>query len=321
MRDKLHTLKQELVDGVIALAKERIAKDKRKEAENFIRQFYANIAPQDILSEEAEDLFGGALSIWSFGKSRDPGTTKIRAYNPRFETTGWQSPHTVIEIVNDDMPFLVDSVTTALTALDITVHLVIHPILKVERSPAGKVQALLEPDNDGADTIRESFMQLRISEQSSTEVLSNIEAELHSVLDDVRTSVEDWRTMREKVLDVVTEIGARDTPHNREEVSEVIDFLRWIEDNHFTFLGYRELDYVGTGKAAHMEVVDGSGLGILRKPETSVFGSDEPSRLFCSTTTQLSPPVRTTVFSPLPVRMKSLSVPLKMMEPPSPPSI
>ena len=272
MRDKLHTLKQELVDGVTALAEERIATDKKAEAESFIRQFYANVAPQDILSEEPEDLFGSALSIWSFGKTRAPGTTKVRAYNPRFESTGWQSPHTVIEIVNDDMPFLVDSVTTALTALDLTVHLVIHPILGVERSAAGKVQSLLDLGETSDGMTRESFMQLRISEQSSAEVLSNIEAELLSVLDDVRTSVEDWRTMREKVLDVVTEIGVRETPHNREEVSEVIDFLRWIEDNHFTFLGYRELDYVGSGKSAHMQVVDGTGLGILRKPETSVFG-------------------------------------------------
>ena len=272
MRDKLHTLKQELVDGVIALAEERIAKDKQAEAKSFIKQFYANVAPQDILSEEVEDLFGSALSIWAFGKTRAPGAAKIRAYNPRFESAGWQSPHTVIEIVNDDMPFLVDSVTTALTAQDLTVHLVIHPILKLNRSSSGKAEALLDQDEPSDDMIRESFMQLRISEQSSAEVLSSIEAELHSVLDDVRASVEDWRTMREKVLDVVTEIGVRETPHNREEVSEVIDFLRWIEDNHFTFLGYRELDYVGTGKAAHMEVVDGSGLGILRKPETSVFG-------------------------------------------------
>ncbi|MEP5767413.1 hypothetical protein, partial [Nisaea sp.] len=125
MRDKLHTLKQELVDSVIALAEERIAKDKQAEAKNFVKQFYANVAPQDILSEEPEDLFGSALSIWSFGKTRPPGAAKIRAYNPRFESTGWQSPHTVIEIVNDDMPFLVDSVTTALTTLDLTVHLVI----------------------------------------------------------------------------------------------------------------------------------------------------------------------------------------------------
>jgi glutamate dehydrogenase len=280
MHDKLHTLKQELIDGLIALLQDRVAKDKQAEAESFVRQFYANVAPQDILDEEPEDLLGAVLSIWEFGKIRAPGKATIRAYNPRFDSTGWQSPHTVIEIINDDMPFLVDSVTTALISQDLTVHLVIHPILAVERSSDGKLERILESGAAGDGNLRESFMQLRVSEQTSAEVLADIERELHSVLEDVRSSVEDWRIMREKVLDVVTEIGARQTPHNREEVSEVIDFLRWIEDNHFTFLGYRELDYVGSGKNARMQVVDGSGLGILRNPDVGVFdGLRELGRL------------------------------------------
>ncbi|UUX47982.1 NAD-glutamate dehydrogenase [Nisaea acidiphila] len=271
MRDKLHTLKQELIDRLIADLQERIAKDKQAEAESFVRQFYANVAPQDILSEEPEDLLGAVLSVWEFGKLREPGKAKIRAYNPRFDSTGWQSPHTVIEIVNDDMPFLVDSVTTALNSQDLTVHLVIHPIFAVERSSKGELERVLDSAAPGNGELRESYMQFRISEQSSATVLERIEQDLHSLLQDVRSSVEDWRTMREKVLDVVTEIGVRETPHNREEVSEVVDFLRWIEDNHFTFLGYRELDYVGSGKTAKMQVVDGSGLGILRSPEVGVF--------------------------------------------------
>jgi glutamate dehydrogenase len=159
-----------------------------------------------------------------------------------------------------------------LTTMELTIHLVIHPIIELSRSAGGNVKALLNSEEPDGRIFRESFMQLRISRQSSKEVLSGIEAELHSVLNEVRASVEDWRIMRKTVLDVITELGVSETPGNREEVSEITDFLRWIEDKHFIFLGYRELNYVGSGKSSHMEVIDGSGLGILRNPETSVFG-------------------------------------------------
>ena len=87
MRDKLHISKQELVNSVIALAEERITEDKQAEVKSFIRQFYENVAPQDILSETAEDLFGSAMSIWSFGKVRDQALPRsgptIPASKPR----------------------------------------------------------------------------------------------------------------------------------------------------------------------------------------------------------------------------------------------
>ena len=70
---------------------------------------------------------------------RHPGHAKIRIYNPDPTTDGWSSPHTIVEIVNDDMPFLVDSVSLAINASGRTVHLVIHPILSVMRDPKGRL--------------------------------------------------------------------------------------------------------------------------------------------------------------------------------------
>jgi glutamate dehydrogenase len=269
MKSKAGTLKSELVDSLTKLVRDRMPAKKSDVSESFLRQFYTHVSPQDMLAEEHEDLFGAAMSILAFAGERQPGTAKVRAYTPRFESNGWQSAHTVIEIVNDDMPFLVDSVTSALVRMEMTVHLVIHPIIRMRRDAKGRLVGLAAKGEDGA--VAESVMHLQISEQSSEAALAAIETELGSVLSEVRAAVEDWRAMRQRMLDVIGALETSDAPIAKDDAGEVIAFLRWIEANHFTFLGYREFNYLGTGKAARMDVLDDSGLGILRDPGSNVF--------------------------------------------------
>lgn len=272
MRTRHEILKTEKIDAAAALIRERLPESKAGIAERFLRQFYDNVAPHDLVGEEAEDLFGAAITIWAFGRERAAGTPKVRAYNPRFEEVGWQSTHTVIEIVNDDMPFLVDSVTAALNRMDLTVHLVIHPILRVTRDGKGVAKGLAESETADKAAVAESFMHLQVSEQTSAGALAEIETTLLAVLSDVRASVEDWRVMRQTMLDVIAGVEkAPPSTMSSDDVAEVCAFLRWLEDNHYTFLGYRRYDYVGTGTKAHMQVVEGTGLGILRSPEVQVF--------------------------------------------------
>ncbi|EDP62852.1 NAD-glutamate dehydrogenase [alpha proteobacterium BAL199] len=272
MRTRNEIQKTEKIDAAAALVRDRLQGRKADIAERFLRQFYANVAPQDLIQDEVEDLFGAAVTMWAFGRERPVGTPKVRAYNPKFEEVGWQSPHTVIEIVNDDMPFLVDSVTAALNKKDLTVHLVIHPILRVTRDAGGVITALAESEVADKEAIAESFMHLTVSEQTSAEALAEIEATLLAVLSDVRAAVEDWRTMRQTMLDVIAGVEASPPETmSAEDVAEVSAFLRWIEANHYTFLGYRKYDYTGSGTKAKMNVVAGSGLGILREPGVHVF--------------------------------------------------
>ncbi|MDF1793529.1 MAG: NAD-glutamate dehydrogenase [Thalassobaculaceae bacterium] len=272
MRGRTETLKVEKIEAVCALVHERLQGIKAQTAETFVRQFFENVAPQDLIDEEVEDLFGAAISIWTFGRERKAGQARIRAYNPRFEEVGWQSTHTVIEIVNDDMPFLVDSVTAILNRRDLTVHLVIHPILRVTRDSKGAVATLLGEGETADGAIGESYMHLQVSEQTSAEALTEIETALAQVLQDVRAAVEDWRAMRKTMVDVIAELEkAPPKGQSKADLTEICAFLRWIEENHFTFLGYRQYDYVGTGKKLRMDVVEKSGLGIIRSPEVSVF--------------------------------------------------
>ncbi|MBM3572750.1 MAG: NAD-glutamate dehydrogenase, partial [Alphaproteobacteria bacterium] len=122
-----------------------------------------------------------------------------------------------------------------------------------------------------AGAIAESYMHVEISEQTAPDALDRIRDSIGRVLDDNRAAVEDWRTMRERMLAVVDGIQKSPPPLPAADVAEACELLRWAEAEHFTFLGYRELDYTGSAKTARMTVVDKSGLGTLRDPNRQVF--------------------------------------------------
>jgi glutamate dehydrogenase len=256
--------KSELIDKASALATARLAGERAAAAEHFVRSFYANVSPDDLVGETAENLYCAALSLWNHGQKRLPNTAKVRVFTPRADEHGWRSPHTVVEIVNDDMPFLVDSVTAELNRRDLTVHLVIHPIVRLARDAAGHITAKGEPRD-------ESFMQIRINEQTGADRLEEIRRNVEHVLADVRAAVLDWRAMRAKVDHVVSELDNAPPPLPAEEVEEARAFLAWLADDYFTFLGYREYDFHGTDEQTTTSIVGGSGLGILRDDGISVF--------------------------------------------------
>jgi glutamate dehydrogenase len=265
--------KQELVQGVAALCRERVGDSRAAALQRFIQQFYAHVPPEDVLARSPEDLYGAALSLWDFAHERSPGSAKLRVLNPRQAEHGWQSGRTIVEIVNDDMPFLVDSVTAAINSLDQTVHLVIHPVVRVQRDAAGRLVDLLPADpkdGDGAEgALRESLMHIEISELSDPSKLKAMAATLDAVLGDVRNAVTDWQAMRTTLAVVLLEIATRRPPLPAKDVDEAVDFLKWLAEDNFTFLGYREYDY-GAAEGP-LKIKAKAGLGILRDPEYSVF--------------------------------------------------
>jgi glutamate dehydrogenase len=267
--------KNELIGRLAKRVRERFEPDRAAEVERFIRQLYANVPPDDLLRDSVDDLYGTAIGLWNFSQQRKPGQTKIRVFNPTLPEHGWHSTHTVVEINNDDMPFLVDSVVAELNRQDLTVHVVIHPVVKLRRDQSGKRIQLCDPANSDekadAAILTESLMHIRIDEQSAPERLAEIKSGLERVLGDVRIAVEDWRAIHAKVAEVLQELETAPPPLPREEIEETKEFLRWISDDHFTFLGYREYSFAGNGENATLQIREGSGLGLLREDSYSVF--------------------------------------------------
>ncbi|GAA1985741.1 NAD-glutamate dehydrogenase [Catenulispora subtropica] len=244
--------------------------------EAFLDEYYRHAAPEDLIGTSPKDIRSAALSHAALAASRPQGTAKVRVHTPSVETTGWSSGHTVVEIVTDDMPFLVDSVTSELSRQDRGIHVIIHPVLYVRRDLTGTLLEILAPDQDrsGPDVQVESWIHIEIDKLSPREDAdgrryAEIEGDLQKVLRDVREAVEDWPKMRATALSLAEDLHpaaeAPKPPVPPEELSDASDLMRWLADDHFAFLGYREYDLVTDDDGEEsLRAVPGTGLGILR---------------------------------------------------------
>ncbi|HRY24507.1 MAG TPA: NAD-glutamate dehydrogenase [Geminicoccaceae bacterium] len=256
--------KQELILAVIAEIEAKLTGEEAAQAAAFVRTYYRDVAPADVLSREVQDLYGAALAHLRQAGQRPAGTLKVRVFNPGIAQHGWQSSHTVVEIVNDDMPFLVDSVAMELSRHGLGMHLVIHPIFAVERDAAGRLEWIGDREGAPESARLESFMHIEIDRQSDADVLEALEGDLVRILGDVRKTVVDWRSMRERVGDMLAELEPAAQHLPADDLAEIKAFLEWLADDHFTFLGYSAYALEGEGTSLLLRRVKGSGLGILR---------------------------------------------------------
>ncbi|MEU6894323.1 NAD-glutamate dehydrogenase [Streptomyces sp. NPDC046557] len=237
----------------------------------YLQRYYLHTAPEDLLDRDPVDVFGAALSHYRLAEQRPQGKAMVRVHTPTVEENGWTSSHSVVEVVTDDMPFLVDSVTNELSRQGRGIHVVIHPQVVVRRDLTGKLIEILGPDCDAHgprtarphDSLVESWIHVEIDRETDRADLKQITADLQRVLSDVREAVEDWEKMRDAALRIADELPNEPTaPDLREyEPEEARELLRWLADDHFTFLGFREYNLVDDDALA---AVPGTGLGILR---------------------------------------------------------
>ncbi|HSN68518.1 MAG TPA: NAD-glutamate dehydrogenase [Thermoanaerobaculia bacterium] len=227
--------------------------------ERFIHEYFRLIAPDD-LKGDPDALLAGALSLWDFGEERVPGQAMIRIVNP----TGSRG-HTVVEVVNDDMPFLVDSIVAELNRVERNIHLIIHPVVGVVREKDGKRKAIVpRSDVAAAKGITESYMHFEIDRETEQAELETLRNCIAVILDDVRVAVADWQTMRQRLTESLAEIERGKTPVAKDDVEESKEFLKWLGDENFIFLGYRQYRFVREEGKEFLKVQPETGLGILR---------------------------------------------------------
>ncbi|MBI2311412.1 MAG: NAD-glutamate dehydrogenase [Betaproteobacteria bacterium] len=261
---KTPELKASLLDQVLALVREKLSAPQAGLAERFVLQYYGQVDPEDLAERSVEDLYGAALAQFHFGRKFSRGAAKIRVYNPSLEEHGWRSTHTVIEVVTDDMPFLVDSVTMEVNRHGLTLHLFIHPQVKTVRDAKGELKDLLAPGADATEGL-ESVMHVEVDRQAGA-ALETLQADIERVLADVRVAVDDWARMKQAMVDVVEGLKkAPPVPLDAGELDEAREFLQWLVHEHFTFLGVRDYDLLSKNGEDVLKAVAGSGLGIMRE--------------------------------------------------------
>ncbi|MFF0060667.1 NAD-glutamate dehydrogenase [Streptomyces sp. NPDC005279] len=233
----------------------------------YLQRYYLHTAPEDLADRDPVDIFGAALSHYRLAENRPQGTANVRVHTPTVEENGWTCSHSVVEVVTDDMPFLVDSVTNELSRQGRGIHVVIHPQITVRRDVTGKLIEVLPSETGGKtlphDAFVESWIHVEVDRETDRADLKQITADLLRVLSDVRETVEDWEKMRDAALRIAEELPSEPTADDLrdQEVEEARELLRWLAADHFTFLGYREYELTENDALA---AVAGTGLGILR---------------------------------------------------------
>ena len=268
------------VDAVIEQIDARLPAHQAGAVAEFAAQFFAQVDPEDLEKLSVADLYGAVLSQWHFIARRKSGVSTVRVFNPRLDEHGWESAHTLVEIVGDDMPFLVDTVTMELIRQGFTLHLLIHPVLKVVRDADGVLLRLT--DDSDADAQYESTMHLEVDRRSDEADLQALQQGLEQVLSDVRAAVSDWRLMRERMHDIIAGLLSTPASIEAEEAAEARDFLQWLTADNFVLLGCRDYALASAEDGDALHIVSGSGLGLLRAE-----GEDGQSRSFAALPPQL----------------------------------
>jgi len=233
-------------------------------ADEFIRQYYHGVAEEDLAEYRSEELAAAALAHLRFGSVRKPSQPLVRIYNAEEARDGWTSRHTVLEVVVEDMPFLVDSLGMVLTQAGLTIHMMVHPVLAVRRDRSGRLIELAEGDRTNGQYRRESWQHIQMDRIGDEQRVRELEQKIFRTLSDVQAAVADWRTMRQRAVEVAQEIARQPPPTGANEVHEVKALLEWMADNHFTFLGYRQYQLRRGRSEDVLEPLPDTGLGILR---------------------------------------------------------
>ncbi len=233
------------------------------EAQALCQAFFARVASGDRALHTPAQWAVIIASVLDFMQQRPGGQTLVRVLNPK-DAHGGRS---LLQIVTDDMPFLVDTVSM-IVGRHLRIHAVIHPVVHVSRDGSGSLDSLSDGNADGAGAL-ESIMHLEIDRVGEGEQ-GTLSGAVEAALQDVREAVQDWSAMRDKALQIADDMPQRQLPLEPAAVAEASEFMRWLTADNFTFLGYREYEVVQGDDGRVLQAVASSGLGILRKGERAM---------------------------------------------------
>ncbi|WP_295569921.1 NAD-glutamate dehydrogenase [uncultured Stenotrophomonas sp.] len=234
----------------------------------FAEQFFGIIALEELTQRRLSDLVGCTLSAWRLLAQFDPSQPQVRVFNPDYEKHGWQSTHTGIEVLHPDIPFLVDSVRIELKRRGYSIHTLQNSVLSVRRDAQGALLELLPKGSTGEGVSLESLMFLEINRCASNAEIKSLQKTLLEVLEEVRLSVADFQPMKAKAQELLGKLGDGSFGHGAidpAEVEEIKVFLSWLQDNHFTFLGYEEFTVHDAADGGHLQYDESSLLGLSKR--------------------------------------------------------
>jgi glutamate dehydrogenase len=253
-----------LIERIIAARPARAgARIRAGLAQKFLRAYFRGVGEEDLAQRAPAALAAAALAHLKFGSlARRPGHALVKVFNPDIERDGFECPHTLVMSVTDDMPFLVDSLGIVCNRAGIAIHLIVHPVLDVERDRRGRLTQV-RADRERA-THAESWQLYEIDRQNDPARIVLLEKKLSAALRDVRLAVSDWEPMQMRAAAIIDSLERSPPPLPAAEVTEARRLLEWMKERHFLFIGYRHYRLVRGSNADRIVAEPRTGLGILR---------------------------------------------------------
>ncbi|MGD8172593.1 NAD-glutamate dehydrogenase [Vibrio sp. TRT 21S02] len=254
------TLMPVLLEKVYKLIQDKLELAHQPLVTQLAQHLFSNISQDDLVERNESDLYGAVVSLWHHINEKKPEDISVRVFNPSVSRQGWQSTHTIVEIVVPDSPFLVDSTKMALSRLGLDSHLMLHGPTQVERSKQGEIINL----NNGTG-VMQSLFHVEVDRLTDKSEMASLKEELLSILLDTGLVVQDWLLMVEKLEEVTNQVESKQGKFDieRDRWDETIQFLRWLGNHNFTFMGYKEYDLVTVDGDTELRPTKEKGLGLF----------------------------------------------------------
>ncbi len=233
---------------------------------NFAEQYYENFPLLDLSGWKIKDIYGCIFGSWKFIQKFDLDHARVRVFNPEFEVHGWQSPHTVVAIHTRNLPFILDSTRLELNRRNVIIHKVHRAVLAVRRDANQQLLELL-PDPRHTlepDISQEALFYLELAHCSDSGVRGELSRTLQEVIDEVQIVVDDFIKMRNKALEVIAKLPSETVHLGADAIKEAKELLRWLHDDHFTFIGFEELQVNYEKEIVKVEKCPANSLGLLK---------------------------------------------------------
>ncbi len=243
---------------------EKLSKAEAKNVSEFVHQFFGGLPMEEITGKRFSDVYGAMLASWKFLQHHDLKKPKVRVFNPDLEGDGWQSTHTVVAVLHQNIPFLIDSIRMALNKQELTVHSIQHAVLDIDRGKSGNLKTLLPRNVDAKSGASESIMFISVDRHNEVKHLDELKEAIETVVEEVRVAVNDYPDMRDSAEALISEFKKLPKSIPASDVAEAGEFIKWLVADHFTFLGSVEYDFIKKGDDTTLEFVKNSHRGIMK---------------------------------------------------------
>jgi glutamate dehydrogenase len=273
------TPESSVIERVLAAIPADQSDEQRAVMEPFVRMYLRRLPEVDVPDLTPEQLLAEICDLLAFVSDRPAGEDMIRVFRPQSAQCGYTTPGSVVQVVSDDRPFLVDSVSIAVATVDANVVRHLHPVIGAERDQDGHLDAIVKAR--GAPH-RESVQHFELDRELTDDESQSLGRSITETLKDLSKVIADFGPLQSAVHEMMR--AAKDGVHHYsfEEISETVEFLEWLLDDNMVFLGYRVYDIADAGLGPCIVPNVASGLGILRDPDLEPVStplSDLPTQL------------------------------------------